>query len=76
MRIYQFSCVFTDPWEFPQDSEISVSNKWSKIDLCERRAEKSATFDPPNHRSQISSWPVLFKNDKSCDICLVLDTPG
>ena len=33
MRIYQFCCVFTDPWEGLQDSEISISNKSSKIDL-------------------------------------------
>ena len=47
-------------WEGPRVSEISSRNKSGKIDLCEGRTQKSATFDLLNPRPQNPAWEPIF----------------
>ncbi len=52
MKIYHFWSIFTGLQGDSVIPEISSSNKSGKIYLYEGCTQKSATFDPPNPRSQ------------------------
>ena len=54
-----FSTFVQNP-RSPQVSEISFGNKLTKIDIWWGRTKISATFDPPNPRSQNPSWKLIF----------------
>ena len=61
MKISHFWSIFAGLQGGPLIPEISSSNKLSKIYLSEGRTQKSATFDPPNPRSQILARQGIFK---------------
>ena len=62
MKISHFWSIFAGLQGGPPMPEISSSNKLSKIYLSEGRTQKSATFDPPNPRSQNLARQGIFKS--------------
>ena len=60
MKISHFWSMFAGLQGGPLIPEISSSNKSSKIYLSEGRNRKSATFDPPNPRSQNLARRAIF----------------
>ena len=61
MKISHFWSIFAGTQGGSLMPEISSSNKSSKIYLSEGRTQKSATFDPPNPRSQNLARQGIFK---------------
>ena len=61
MKISHFWSIFAGLQGGPLMPEISSSNKSSKIYLYEGSTKKSATFDPPNPRSQNLARKSIFK---------------
>ena len=61
MKISHFWSIFAGLQGGPLMPEISSSNNSSKINLYEGRIQKSATFDPPNPRSQNLARQAIFK---------------
>ena len=61
MKISHFWSIFAGLQGGPLMPDISSSNKSSKIYLYEGRTQKSATFDPPNPRSQNLARQSIFK---------------
>ena len=61
MKISHFWSIFAGLQGALLILEISSSNKSSKIYLYEGRTQKSATFDPPNPRSQTLARQAIFK---------------
>ena len=61
MKISHFWSIFACLQGGPLIPEISSSNESSKIYLYEGRTQKSATFEPPNPRSQNLTGRAIFK---------------